>query len=198
MKTICIIPARGNSVRIPRKNIKPFHGKPIMLYSIETAQRSMLFDEIIVSTDDAEISKVARRAGATVFWRRGMDDGTKGTQEVAADVLREKPAGMACVLYATAPLIQSEDLLVGWQAMAGLQAFNSICYAMSVNIESEDIGGFYWGFGHSFATGLPLGSRPSWRHTTPLFVPDERCCDINTPEDWARAESMFEALRRAP
>ena len=59
MKTVCIIPARGGSVRIPRKNIKPFHGKPIIEYSIETAQRSMLFDDIIVSTDDADISFLA-------------------------------------------------------------------------------------------------------------------------------------------
>ena len=73
MSTIAIIPARGGSKRIPRKNIRPFLGKPIMAYSIETALQSGLFDEVMVSTDDAEIADLARQYGASVpccakFW----------------------------------------------------------------------------------------------------------------------------------
>ena len=60
MKNLCIIPARGGSKRIPRKNIKPFMGKPIMAYSIEAALKSKLFDEVMVSTDDADFAEVAR------------------------------------------------------------------------------------------------------------------------------------------
>ena len=66
MKNIAIIPARGGSKRIPRKNIKPFMGKPIIAYSIEAAMQSELFDEVMVSTDDEEIAEIARKYGAKV------------------------------------------------------------------------------------------------------------------------------------
>lgn len=190
MRTVCIIPARGGSVRIPRKNIRPFHGKPIMLYSVETAQKSMLFDEVIVSTDDAEISRIARRAGATVFWRKGTDDGAKGTQEVAADVLREKPSAMACVLYATAPLLDWVHLVQGYRMLTAHP--NALPFAYSVDWCNNDIGAYYWGWGAAFVDGIDL------KHGMGISIRDDRCCDINTIEDFARAESMFDALRRAP
>ena len=66
MKNIAIIPARGGSKRIPRKNIKPFMGKPIIAYSIEAALQSGLFDEVMVSTDDEEIAEIACKYGAQV------------------------------------------------------------------------------------------------------------------------------------
>jgi pseudaminic acid cytidylyltransferase len=190
VKTVCIIPARGGSVRIPGKNIKPFHGKPIIEYSIETAQRSMLFDDIIVSTDDAEIARIARKAGASVFWRKGTDDGTKGTQEVAADVLREKPAGLACVLYATAPLLNAWHLIGAYRRLVAHP--NALSFVYSVDWRSVDIGGYYWGWGAAFVAGDDLQ-----RRGTPVVLEEKYCCDINTPEDWARAESMYDALRRA-
>ena len=74
MKRLCIIPARGGSKRIPRKNIKIFCGKPIIAYSIVAAKNSGLFDEIMVSTDDLEIAEVARTYGAAVpFMRTGTN-----------------------------------------------------------------------------------------------------------------------------
>lgn len=70
MKNIAIIPARGGSKRIPRKNIKPFMGKPIIAYSIEAALQSGLFDEVMVSTDDEEIAEIACKYGAQVPFMR--------------------------------------------------------------------------------------------------------------------------------
>ena len=67
MKNLCIIPARGGSKRIPRKNVKPFLGKPMLAYSIEAAKESGLFDEIMVSTDDEEIANIALQYGANVM-----------------------------------------------------------------------------------------------------------------------------------
>lgn len=191
MKTVCIIPARGGSVRVPGKNRKPFHGKPIIAYSIETALASRLFDEVVVSTDDGDIAAVARNAGARVFWRHEQDDGTKGTQEVAADVLLSRAheeAAIACVLYATAPMLTPRDLIRGRQAIDEPRWF----YSYSVDPSGQDIGGFYWGWAYAFVAGLDLaefGKR--------IEIPANRCCDINTPEDWTQAESMYDALRRA-
>lgn len=190
MKTVCIIPARGGSVRIPGKNIKPFHGKPIIRYSIETALESRLFDEVIVSTDDQETYYTAISAGAACF-RRMPDDGGRGTQDVAAEVLRSRHyehVAIACVLYATAPMLTPRDLIRGRQAIEEPRWF----YSYSVDPQGQDIGGFYWGWAYAFVAGLDLvefGKR--------IEIPANRCCDINTPEDWDRAESMYDALRRA-
>lgn len=198
MKTACVIPARGGSVRIPGKNIKLFHGRPIIEYSIETAKRSGLFDDIVVSTDSIAIGIIARRAGASIHWRN-PDDGSKGTQQVAADVLGGRNVyGLACVLYATAPMLTCRDLVSGWQAMHK----PGVMYAFSVNAHDDrDIGGFYWGVASAFVEGLPL-ARPQeelalyrrYRHTEPVPIPSERAIDINTPEDWYRAEQMYSDL----
>ena len=90
MKNIAIIPARGGSKRIPRKNIKPFMGKPIIAYSIEAALESGLFDEVMVSTDDEEIAMVARQYGAKVpFMRSAVTANDYATMEnVIEEVLK--------------------------------------------------------------------------------------------------------------
>ncbi|MEG2792022.1 MAG: pseudaminic acid cytidylyltransferase, partial [Odoribacter sp.] len=87
MKNLAIIPARGGSKRIPRKNIKPFMGKPIIAYSIETAVQSGLFDEVMVSTDDEEIASIARQYGATVPFMRS--EKTANDYATTADVIFE-------------------------------------------------------------------------------------------------------------
>ena len=74
MTNLAIIPARGGSKRIPRKNIKDFLGKPILAYSIETALKSKIFDEVMVSTDDEEIAEVAIKYGAKVPFMRTIDN----------------------------------------------------------------------------------------------------------------------------
>lgn len=120
MGNLCIIPARGGSKRIPRKNIKDFLGKPIIAYSIETALQSGLFEEVMVSTDDQEIAEVAERYGAKVPFLRSKEN--SGDCATTADVLLEvlvqyKILGLsfeyACCIYATAPLIRIERLKEG-------------------------------------------------------------------------------------
>lgn len=117
MKRLCIIPARGGSKRIPRKNIKPFMGKPIIAYSIEAALNSGVFEEVMVSTDDVEIAGVARQYGASVPFLRSAE--TSNDYATTVDVLLEvvnkykeqgKSFDVICCLYSTAPFVTSERL----------------------------------------------------------------------------------------
>ena len=117
MKTIAIIPARGGSKRIPRKNIRPFLGKPILAYSIEAALDSGLFEEVMVSTDDEEIAQVAREYGAKVPFLRSQnasDDFATTAQVLEEVLLKYKAQGKsfesACCLYPTAPFVTAKLL----------------------------------------------------------------------------------------
>jgi len=123
---VAIIPARSGSKRIPRKNIRPFAGKPIIAYSIAAAVECGLFDRIIVSTDDAEIASVARSFGAeSPFVRPAeLSDDHTGTNAVIAHALawlaeRGAPADIACGIYATAPFVTVSDLQRGHDLLTG-------------------------------------------------------------------------------
>lgn len=114
---IAIIPARGGSKRIPRKNLKRFHGKPIIAYSIEAAIESGCFDKIIVSTDDAEIAQVARDWGADVPFVR--PDNISDDYATTSDVIQHAigwceyegwSLSNVCCIYPTAPFLQSADI----------------------------------------------------------------------------------------
>ena len=132
MTSLAIIPARGGSKRIPKKNIKPFLGKPIIAYSIEVALKSKLFDEVMVSTDDEEIAKIALEYGAKVpFFRskKNADD-----YATTADVIKEvleyyKKAGKnydkACCIYPTAPLLTEFHLTEAFKLLNENQ-FNTV------------------------------------------------------------------------
>ena len=122
MATICIIPARGGSKRIPRKNIRPFLGSPIIAYSIRAAQESGLFDEIMVSTDDAEIATMAQMYGASVPFARSSETSsdTASTAAVLTEVLqtyaqRGHQYDHACCLYPTAPFVTADRLRDAWR-----------------------------------------------------------------------------------
>ncbi|WP_421510721.1 pseudaminic acid cytidylyltransferase [Enterobacter sp. JS8-1] len=117
---VAIIPARGGSKRIPRKNIKEFCGKPMIAWSIEAAQKSGVFDRIIVSTDDEEIAEVARQYGAEVPFMRPeeLSNDFAGTIPVirhATDWLisHDCAVDFVCCIYATAPFIRAEDIVLG-------------------------------------------------------------------------------------
>ncbi|MEY8204732.1 MAG: pseudaminic acid cytidylyltransferase [Bermanella sp.] len=132
---ICIIPARGGSKRIPRKNIKPFMGRPMMAYSIEAAIESECFDRIIVSTDDEEMARVAVSLGAEVPFMRPAflaDDHTATVPVIKHAIESIMAAGeqvtFACCIYATAPFIRAADLK---QAFLKLKQANSD-YCLSV------------------------------------------------------------------
>jgi pseudaminic acid cytidylyltransferase len=188
---VCVIPARGGSRRIPGKNVRAFHGKPIIAYSIELARATGVFDRVIVSTDDVGIADVARSFGAEPMMRpAGWDD--IGTQEVGARVTealatREMIPLYVCVLYATCPLLKPSDLMDGLLLMRTTEA----TFAFAVGREPlRDAGAFYWGRGWAFIAREPLvGTR-----TALVPLPDERVCDINVESDWQRAERMYAAL----
>lgn len=116
-KRLAIITARGGSKRIPRKNIKEFCGKPILCYSIEAAFQSEAFDEVMVSTDDAEIAGIALKAGASVpfFRSEEMSGDYASTDDVIMEVLREyQKNGLHfdafCCIYPTAPFLTGQRL----------------------------------------------------------------------------------------
>lgn len=124
MKNLAIIPARGGSKRIPRKNVKPFLGKPMLAYSIEAALATGLFDEVMVSTDDEEIAEVARLYGAKVPFMR--TPATANDYATLADVMREvlhtyKERGQefdsACLILATCPMLQSADIVSAYNRL---------------------------------------------------------------------------------
>jgi len=132
-KNIVIIPARGGSKRIPQKNIKPFLGKPIIAYSIETAKQSELFNEIIVSTDSDEIAEVATQYGAEVPFKRPAElaDDFTGTDAVFLHALEwlnenDKAYDYACCLYPTAPAIKAQHLQKGWELLQEKQGTSTI------------------------------------------------------------------------
>ena len=225
---LAIIPARGGSKRIPRKNIKPFCGKPMIAWSIEAALKSGCFDRIIVSTDDAEIAEVARSFSAEAPFMRPaeLSDDHTGTIPVIAHAIgwvsqHVAPVDFACCLYATAPFVRAEDLRRGYdllQQSGADYAFSVTSYAFPIQrairitadqrvemfnpehftTRSQDLeeafhdaGQFYWGRAAAW-----LASKPIFSHdAAPVTLPRHRVQDIDTSEDWDRAEWLFKAMR---
>ena len=132
---IAIIPARAGSKRILNKNIKLFHGKPIIAYTIETAKKAGCFDKIIVSTDDQRIADVAKKYGAEAPFIRPKEISTDyactlGVIEHALEWCESEAwnIDLACCIYATAPFLTKDDLLQGLQ-----EVFNpDVDYAIGV------------------------------------------------------------------
>lgn len=125
MRNVAIITARGGSKRIPRKNIKMFCGKPIIVYSIEAALQSQLFDEVMVSTDDSEIMEIAQSYGATTPYKRSPENSNDfaTTAEVLAEVLEQYKSDAtyfdnACCIYPTAPFVQKEILQKAYKELS--------------------------------------------------------------------------------
>lgn len=191
MNAICVIPARGGSQRVPRKNIRDFHGKPIIAYSIETALKSGLFGGVWVSTDDDEIADVAKKYGAEVLNRSPhMAANNIGTQEVMAWHLKFNlisTSKYACCLYATAPMLQAERLIRAYEM---LECSSGTPYVVPVGTWLQDPGQFYFGKINAFLRGYPLHSSD----TKMVWINPNTECDINTEEDWNRAEEMYAAL----
>ena len=139
---LAVIPARGGSKRIPRKNIKQFCGKPMITWSIDAALQSDCFDQVIVSTDDAEIADVARKCGAQVPFIRPaeLSDDHTGTTAVVANAInwfitQGQAPDQVCCLYATAPFVTAEDLRTGLRVLteSGADyAFSVTSYAFPI------------------------------------------------------------------
>ncbi|KXJ43817.1 N-acylneuraminate cytidylyltransferase [Marinobacter salarius] len=228
MNRVAIIPARGGSKRIPRKNVNPFCGKPMIAWSIETAKISGCFDRIVVSTDDRGIADVATRWGAEVPFLRPeiLSDDYTGTLPVirhAVDWLKEQnfPVDYACCLYATAPFVSAEDLQRGWRLIRQTRAdyaFSVTSFAFPIQrairvtdsgrvamfnpehftTRSQDLeeawhdaGQFYWGKASAWLEEKMIFTEDS----VPVKLPRHRVQDIDTPEDWSRAEWLFRSMR---
>ena len=129
MNAVAIITARGGSKRIPRKNVKEFLGKPILLYSIEAALNSGVFDEVMVSTEDEEIAELARNAGAVVPFMRGENNANDyaTTTDVLLEVIEEyerrgRNFEFACCIYPTAPFVTEQKLCDAMKKLAASDA----------------------------------------------------------------------------
>ena len=194
--SICIIPARGGSRRIPRKNIKLFHGKPIIAYAIETARACDLFSAIYVSTEDKEIAAVSHEFGAEIIDRPpelaevdgAHDCGTQAVMRHAISVVDMNPSEVACCLYPCAPLVQPYDLLLAFNMLT----MRPCSYVVSVSsVHGRDIGNFYMGQARKF------GVDALWSVYTGVYpMPLGRAIDINTESDWKLAEEMYAKLHR--
>ncbi|SDX53755.1 pseudaminic acid cytidylyltransferase [Roseicitreum antarcticum] len=228
---VAVIPARGGSKRIPRKNIRPFAGRPMISHSIEAARDSGLFDRIIVSTDDAAIADVARECGAEVPFVRPADlsdDHATSIAVIAHAVGWLRDAGAAphdvCCLYATAPFVRPADLRAALAMLhdsgapfcfpvttfafpiqralardaAGavhmLHPEYEITRSQDLAEHVHDAGQFYWGRAQAWVDGLPIYAP----HSRTILMPRHRVQDIDTPDDWQRAELMHRALSQMP
>ena len=225
MNSVAIIPARGGSKRIPRKNLLAFDGVPMIVRSIRTALDSGLFEQVVVSTDDADIAELALAHGAQVPFLRPAElaDDFTGTAAVIEHALQQLPAfDYACCVYATAPLLQARFLRQGFEL---LQQHPDKAFAFSVcsfgfpvqraltvdgqgaltalypefrNTRSQDLpdafqdaGQFYWGRSEAWLRGEVLYSSAS----LPVIVPRHLVQDIDTLQDWKRAEYLYAALK---
>tara|TARA_Y100001970_G_C14247315_1_gene869204 strand:+ start:103 stop:822 length:720 start_codon:yes stop_codon:yes gene_type:complete len=140
---LCVIPARGGSKRIPKKNIKDFFGKPLIAYTIEVALSSNLFERVIVSTDDEEIAEISRNYGAEIPFIRPkeLSDDYVGLEHVVNHAfeyfknLGEKYE-YVCTIYATAPFVQKKYIRLGYEALKSSDAINSFsCTSMPFPIQ---------------------------------------------------------------
>ena len=225
---LCVIPARGGSKRVPRKNIREFCGKPMIAWSIEAAKASACFDQIIVSTDDEEIVDVARCWGAEAPFMRPLElaDDFVGTTPVVAHAVKwHQDQGQAltavCCLYATAPFVEPCEITKGLnllnQAAVDRFVFAATAYAspiqraLKIDLASgvarmwqpeqfrkrsqdlepafHDAGQFYWGRPQAW-----LHSQNLFDGSKPLLLPRWRVHDIDTEDDWIRAELITRAL----
>lgn len=228
---VAVIPARGGSKRIPRKNVKPFGGKPMIAWSIAAARESGCFDRIVVSTDDSEIAQAARSHGAEAPFIRPaeLSDDHTGTIPVIAHAVQwlteQENAALSkvCCIYATAPFLRAADLRRGLAVLRDTgadYAFSVTRYASPIqrairitpdrhmemfqpdhfSTRSQDLeeawhdaGQFYWGRAEAWLAQTPLFGPAS----APVILPRHRVQDIDTPEDWQRAELMLECLIRS-
>ena len=223
--SICLIPARGGSKRIPRKNIRGFNGKPLIAWSIETALSTGIFGRVIVSTDDDEIASVARKFGAEVPFERPAELADDHTATIAVvrhalDWLEGEGAlpDALCCLYATAPFARPQDIQAGMKLVAeadfavpvttypypiqrALQISENSRLKMlapeNYDVRSQDLPEAWHDAGQFYC-----GQTSAWRREDRLLgpsaaairIPRWRVQDIDTEEDWARAEIYFRVL----
>jgi N-acylneuraminate cytidylyltransferase len=224
---VAIIPARIGSKRIPKKNIKIFHGKPMIAYSIQAALKTKLFSSIIVSTDSMELANIAITYGAEVPFIRPaeLSDDFTGTDAVilhALNYLIDHGADIqyVCCIYATAPFISASYIKKGFDLLKkenATSAFSVTTYPYPIyrslkisedgrlqmiwpdymNVRSQDLseayhdaGQFYWADAQKYLIEKNIFSKDA----VPVVLPRYLVQDIDTDEDWQRAEAMYKVL----
>jgi pseudaminic acid cytidylyltransferase len=224
---IAIIPARGGSKRIPRKNILPFLGRPMLSWPISAAVGCGLFDRVLVSTDDDEIAEVARNAGAEVPFKRPAEisDDFTPTRAVinhainSVETLFDQRVDLACCIYATAPMVLSDDISAAHASLAAEPSvdfvFAAAHFAYPVqralvanekgtvdmlwpeyrSTRSQDLHEAFHDAGQFYwgRRDAFLENKPMFSdHARPYMMPRSRVQDIDTPEDWAFAEKLMQ------
>lgn len=230
MSTVGLIPARGGSKRIPRKNIRAFHGRPLIEYAIATMLEAEIFDRVIVSTDDDEIAAVASTAGADVPFKRPPElaDDSTGTGAVIRHAISALESSSSdridelCLVYPGAVFVTADDLISSLAMLRGSDSqyvFSASTFAAPIeralrldpggharmeqpehlltrsqDLEEayHDVGQFYWGRRDAWADGVAVLAGRSMVHLMERW----RVQDIDTPEDWRRAEILFDVLDR--
>lgn len=225
---LAVIPARGGSKRVPRKNIRSFCGKPMIAWSIEAAIASGCFDRIVVSTDDAEIAEVARAHSAEVPFMRPPElaDDHASTIPVVRHAVQwcaddGQLPDLVCCIYATAPFIDPADIAQGLDVMQKDKcdyAFTVANFASPIqralritkagwavmfhpqwyDTRSQDLepayhdaAQFYWGRARAWLDEVPIFKSVA----APIVLPRCRVQDIDSENDWIRAELMFRSLQ---
>jgi len=218
---LCIIPARGGSKRIPKKNIKLFHGKPLIAYSIENAKKSELFEKIVVSTDSEEIADVAKKYGAEVLYRpKELADDFSTSMEVFEHAINEinknNKFKYACMIYATAPLLDTKYLKIGLDKLKNSDScfsFSATTYDFPIwrgfeiedekakmlwpeflNTRSQDLKEVYHDAAQFYWKKLNCNKKFTFDGNIPILIPRYLVQDIDTIEDFIKAELMYKAL----
>tara|TARA_Y100001935_G_C17206170_1_gene457673 strand:- start:274 stop:984 length:711 start_codon:yes stop_codon:yes gene_type:complete len=227
---LAVIPARGGSTRIHKKNIKDFHGKPIIAYTIETLLASNLFDKVIVSTDSDEIKHIAESFGAEVPFMRdkNLSDSFTPTVPVIKDAIEKYEAISnqavtdVCCMYAIAPFISVNDIKNAYslycknspkgfvtcsteftfpfqrgfffeeEKMQLIQPEHYWTRSQDLMKAYHEAGTFWIGSKNAFLNEMPFVSEDS----IPYFIEHWRVQDIDYPDDWERAELLFEVLKK--
>jgi pseudaminic acid cytidylyltransferase len=227
---LAVIPARGGSKRIPRKNIRVFAGKPMIAYAIDAARSSGAFDRIVVSTDDAEIAVVAQGAGAEVPFMRPLalaDDHTPTVPVIAHAIEACHQQGwsaeLVCCIYPGVPLISGSEIAEALRLLERGDAHyvfpvvpfpSPIQRALRrasdgttrpfhpeyVNTRTQDLepayhdaGQFYWGRAQAWLDGLDIHANGK-----SIVLQAGHVVDIDTPDDWERAEALYRAWKAKP
>ncbi|MDY7096649.1 MAG: pseudaminic acid cytidylyltransferase [Pseudomonadota bacterium] len=224
---IAIIPARGGSKRIPRKNILPFAGKPMIGYAIEAALESDAIERVLVTTDDHEIADIARDLGAEVPFTRPADladDHTPTVPVICHAITAAQEAGWqverAVCIYPGVPFIRTQDLSQALDLLmqsggegytfpvaefpsaiqralkrsedGGVAPFNpehAATRTQDLEPAFYDAGQFYWASAQTWLSGANIH-----QNGRAITLPSWRVVDIDTPEDWDRAERLYSAL----
>ncbi len=224
---VCIIPARGGSKRIPKKNIKNFRNKPMISWSIKSAIKSGIFKKILVSTDDKEIANISLNEGAEVPFLRPKEisGDYSSTQEVIKHSIEWMMTNgiepnIVCCLYATSPFTTSNDLNLGLKKIVNSnflqylftvtsfeypiqrsfrinkEGHTEMLFPENYHKRSQDLESIFHDAGQFYMAKKDkwLSDEGFFQNGLPLIIPRWRVQDIDTEEDWIRAEKLHQIL----